>query len=628
MFEFHDKVTFNEFRGLFNRGRDEACPSNYLLECKNMIFEKDSIRQRYGSFQQGGDAGVAAIVEFFPVLVSGTNYYLYSVFAAGVGQIYYTGYSWTIPIGAAVGWTGQFSAVQIGTRIYIVFLDGVTGVLVFDISWTAARAVGCTVPAGAITAGIGGAGNIERGSHVLGVVFETNTGFISTIGGFVTATVTGAQALNLSTIPTGPSHVTKRHLVATKALFNYNGDPNAQEYFFIPNGTINDNVTTVLAGVNFYDTQLVDSADRYVNQLTTIPSCRRLTLYNSRLVAVAPVADRNTCYISQINEPESVDAVDGILTSGPPTYRGIEDVAEIRGNLYIFRDTSTQVTVDNGEGPSTWKVETVDKTQGIETGSNAIFPSTAIAYGSHQPMAINDNLVIKTTNGIKFFNGSFSDADLSYAIKDEIAPGMSGCIALNIHEKYVIYGSPAFAYYGDFSEGFTPQTIKWSKFAFDLGGSSGLYPFQINPITHYLQHIASSTRIVNWGQNAGAVDNDTVNNNLGVISISQAISSTVRFSPIFPDPGTIYQFNEIIARVNDADNGTPTSLDITLYGPDDIKTLALAALSVQLGEGKSKSKWFNFVAESCSVKLTSTKHFNLKSLQVLFKALWNMRPHI
>ncbi len=118
-------------------------------------------------------------------------------------------------------------------------------------------------------------GNVEAGIHIFGVVYETDTGYLSSIGPdtlpFVNAP--GGFSVDLANIPVSPSvFVTKRHLVATVSIDPtlYTGNTLGYQFFFIPDGVIPNNTATT-ATVSFFDAELIDDASHLFDNFSSIP---------------------------------------------------------------------------------------------------------------------------------------------------------------------------------------------------------------------------------------------------------------------------------------------------------------------------------------------------------------------
>lgn len=659
MFEKQTKYVFEKFRGLFDRGRDEACPLEYMLESDNMIFQQDSMKIRRGQFQMGYHAGDGSfgqnhLVDVFKVADTtappGSDNFLASIFNGGVGKLYYTRFSYTIPILTINGWNGEFSAVQIFRRVFIMPLDGATPMHVWEVGNTVARLAGGIPKPPIPGSGPGGqliltpiplnatdAVGISAGFRIVALVFETNTGYITNFINNVGINVPGGpvfdgtKAASVSNITIGEPEVVKRHLISTKVFTApWDGNIYSPEYFFIPGGTVPDNTTTTIPYLNWIDSGLVDSADDYIDQMPRIENARRLTLYNGRLIVVAPKSDRSVILISRIGEPESFDAINSILVSEPRSARGIEDVSEHRGNLYLFNDNSTQVTQDDDTNPNEWRVMTVDKSRGIAVGNNAFRPSIAIGQYNHQSVAIGGQLICYSNGGLHTFDGSFRE-ELTWAIREKVEFFPHPTVIVNPTSKLIAFGDPRVAMYvGDYAEGLTAASIKWGKISlipygsdWKPGGLYSIYGDGSNII------VCSWNRIFGWNIHTGQLY-DTALGSGGQELLIGYVRMKIRLPYIYPNDGWVYQWNEIVSRVETV-NSTSGSITITLNSLDDFRTLNAGSIPVTSERGQLQRKWFNFKSEACSIVM---EHIptniaigaDFKNVSLSYAPLWAKRP--
>ena len=120
------------------------------------------------------------------------------------------------------------------------------------------------------------------------MVYETDTGYLTALGPeeFAEFEFPGDTKIVVSNIPVSPnSYVTKRHLVSTKWIPEYNGDQEGYQFFFIPEGNIDNNTDTTKT-VHYFDADLLDDASHLIDNFSEIPSGVTLNTYHSRLVIV------------------------------------------------------------------------------------------------------------------------------------------------------------------------------------------------------------------------------------------------------------------------------------------------------------------------------------------------------
>lgn len=311
-------------------------------------------------------------------------------------------------------------------------------------------------------------GYCDLGLHVIGVVYETDTGYLTAPGPEVLAVQTFVnenRAISVENIPVSPdSFVVKRHLVATRAINNYNGDDLGYQLYFIPGGTIEDNVTTTLV-VSFYDVDLIDDASHLIDNFAEIPAGVTLTSYHGRMCLTTTFDDISVAYFSAPGEPEAIDQVDGVVIiypDGNPLTNG----QEFRDVFYLFKQTRTYAVNDNGDLPSTWIPFPVD--QGIGASVHGI--STVLDSGG-----VNiDFLLIVDYSGVMIFNGAYARPELSWKIADywrALDRSFFGLIQIandTVLQRIYITLPNQRMLLGDYNNGLDPKNIRWAKWRFDF----------------------------------------------------------------------------------------------------------------------------------------------------------------
>lgn len=333
-------------------------------------------------------------------------------------------------------------------------------------------------------------GKVERGYHIIAIAFETDSGFITRPGpataddtNYAVFLVTRAKrVLTISNIPTSaPAGVTKVHILASKAIVKnrYTGNPDEYELFFVPDtsgGIIPLGQSTAV--INFFDADLVDSADFLKDNLSRIPagvallatSKGRLLIAGMNSTAVVggneDLANNTVIFGSKGGEPEAFSGTDGFVIVKPGG-DGIRNLAEYRTLIYAYKDTRTYVTQDNGGLLSEWEIDSVDDS--IGAGPHSI----ALVQGSDS--ATEDILIVGGRAGILPFNGSYPDRPLTWKIQelwDQIIKENEFekvNIAVDPTSKIIYVGIPfstpdyevCYLLYGDYSDGLTWEGIKW-----------------------------------------------------------------------------------------------------------------------------------------------------------------------
>jgi hypothetical protein len=333
-------------------------------------------------------------------------------------------------------------------------------------------------------------GFCDIGFHIMAVVFETDTGHLSALGPEYFCANTN---MNVKTgiivygIPTSPNpNVVKRHLVSTKAIFDYNGDQKGYQFFFIPGGTLDSVQSSV--EVSYYDSDLVDDASHLVDNYEFIPAGVNLTTYHSRMVVVgintlpspipqmarevSVVDNRSVALLSAPGEPESVSQIDGLIIT-PLDGNPLTNAQEFRDILYLFKKTRTYGYSDTAEEPATWVEEVID--QGIGA------PVHGIASVLDSGGVNTDFLLVTDWSGLMLFNGTYARPELSFKIDDfwmlltrnnfRQIQIVNDSLALRI---YMTLPDPYrnFILYADYGNGMNAKTIRWSKWIFDANMSS------------------------------------------------------------------------------------------------------------------------------------------------------------
>ena len=311
-------------------------------------------------------------------------------------------------------------------------------------------------------------GYCDFGLHIIGVVYETDTGYLTAPGPEVFAVQSFAnekRTILIENIPVSPdSFVTKRHLVASKKISDYNGDDHGFQLFFIPNGTIENNIDTTKE-ISFFDADLLDDASHLIDNFSEIPAGVTLTTFNGRLVLTTTNSDISVAYLSAQGEPEAIDQVDGVIIV-PLDGKPITNAQEYRDVLYIFKNTRTYTTADNGDVPSTWKVTPVD--EGIGASVHGI--AQVLDSGG----ANVDFLLIVDFSGIMIFNGAYQRPELTWKIQDfwtamdfndfaniqMLNDSISQRLYMTLPDKKMLMG--------DYRNGFDYKSIKWWPWSFDI----------------------------------------------------------------------------------------------------------------------------------------------------------------
>jgi hypothetical protein len=296
----HEAIAFNNLKGLWDRGDLDNVPLDHFTECNNIDFVGNNVVTRPGielSQDVVGPLQNILRVYNYPTQTANTLIILVEN-DDGDGEIYHFVNATTIygPLLTKTGMT-DFAFVSYAGRGYISPFDTfITGDLniqkglqneylyVYNGDGTAARQAAGVTPAGTLTIANGAAGHTDAGFHIFGIVGETDSGFLSGIYAINTFTTVASNSVSFGTVPVlSGAQWTKRHLVATKVITTYNGDPTGYDFFFVPDAIINNNTDVFLNNISFFDADLLEDASHLLDNYTAIPAGANLSIYHERL---------------------------------------------------------------------------------------------------------------------------------------------------------------------------------------------------------------------------------------------------------------------------------------------------------------------------------------------------------
>lgn len=582
----HTPKPLEDFNGFWSRGDIDSCPPDHFTDFINYKFlASKGIATRDGVDEVQSTA--SSVLRIYPYMDSGVGdgflallsdnkiYHIYGTFPG----------PWTVfqILGAITGML-DFGFVSINGRAYISpatnNLAGISTESIYvykgDGATVARKAagVGPKNADGALAAANSATtGNVQAGIHVIGVVYETDTGFLTAIGPdtLATVTATGAKKIDLTNICVSPnSYVTKRHIVASKTIAsaNYTGTPTDYQLFVVPGGDLNDNVTTTLT-INFSDAQLIADRSNLYNLYSTVPAGGGLMTYNTRLVnycvgaAIGSAVDGiNVALISNPSEPEAFDQVSGLIVI-PRVGTGITNAQEYRQTLYIANFNRLFAFVDNGDVPTSWAMTAID--QGLGIGHNGI-----LKVGLYDGGLDLDYFIALNQSGVMLFNGLFQKPELTWKIEDFWLANL-GTIGVDVRIGnisgvqdpinkiiYICIPSASMVLVGDYKKGLDAKNIRWSKwtlnftpkciFLFDKdnklligsgSGSFGIYYLHIGN-THDTTYGVGNQKIPNPTIITGLMNDDSDENfmHLGAIRYRVTGSGLLRTTVIPIDSGS------------------------------------------------------------------------------------------
>lgn len=630
MFETHDPIAIKGFRGLYLRGEGETCPADRLLECQNFIFRPGTIRTRESLTRSVAPVAAYLDRKFF-TYSNGTTGMLYSTVG---NKLYVEGQ--VLPLvdtSATILWS-KFQIVQPDKSnvVYILFESDSAGnrLYIWKPGTTTARPAGAVAPLGigAMPVANGAAGPIvpEAGWYVFGVVYETDTGFYTKIGPTPDDGVTlhlsvfqasGAHAITITGIPTGPAGTVYRHIVVSRVASAYNGNPKAHELFFISDnkGRIPDNVTTTKTFTDLFSQDLVRSADYLFDRISAPPAGTGLTLIGKRLIIFGEISDKRNILVSNLSDYEGFDNIDGKIVT--PNIDRVIGIEELRGTIYVFKSSSTFAYQDEGEFPAEWPFVLVD---------DARSPSRLVKLKENSS-GIDDRILVIADGRLTEFNGTYGE-ELSYSIPSLLKEADSTKIFyVNPRHRYILIGLTTSAkfIFGDFSEGLSAETIKWSTLDYaNVSVNAGILLGTYAPVdpTGYVEFVYPAmifrTTIV---ESSLGFDNGKL-----LIDPDIAIPQVIKF----PYIGTDDRINHYLGITVNAKHGfgslgSYSVLQIKAYGKDDVKFITPRSLSIS--SGKTFTRLFNFVNEKCSIRLEMNAvgdNIELREITLHQKILWLM----
>jgi len=485
----HEPVIIDKFGGLWDRGDKDNTPLDHFQDCVNVKFVGTSgFATRDGiGVSQTVNVPISNIKRIYNYPTPTGNTLIVLAVNSGNGQIYHIVNATTVfgPILTIAGMT-DFAFVPYNGRAFIspftsYTITSLSGTLnqerglqnnflyTYAGDGTAARLAAGNAPGGSLTIANGAAGHTDQGLHVFGVVFQTDSGFLTPPGALNSFTTSPTFSVSFSTIPLGPTGTVARQIVVSKTIINYSGIPTEYDVFFLPGGVINDNTTTTLANISFYDADLLDDATYLYDLYTSIPAGATLTLYHNRLCLGATYANISLMLVSNPGDIETISQVDGLIIV-PLDGNSITNAQELRDILYVTKRARTVSYVDNGDVPSSWPLVVVDNA----LGSSVHGIATVIDSGS----SMVDFLIICTYQGISLFNGRYITPEISWKIenfwKGQDKNNFRYIQIVNsplAKEMYVVLPDRR-VLVGNYSNGMDPKNIRWSPWSFLMGANT------------------------------------------------------------------------------------------------------------------------------------------------------------
>lgn len=481
----HQPLTLDKFNGLWARGDVENTPLDHFSDCNNVQFfgpQGFSTRDGLG-LHQSVVAPLGNVLRMYNYPTADKNTLIVLVQNGGNGEIWHVVDAANVfgPVLTIAGMF-DFGFAPYNGRAYITpFITelvngmnrerGMNGefVYVYKGDGTAARKIagaGPTTPilptnTGPVT------GFTDAGVHIFGYVFETDTGYLSAPGGLVALTTLADSSVDFNNVAVSPNPaVTKRHIVASAVIQNYNGDVNGYDLFFIPGATIPNNVGTVLAGISFFDADLLEDATHLLDNFSSVSAGVNLGVYHNRLCVCTQYDNISIIRVSEPGEPEAFNQISGFCLV-PPNGNPITNFAELRDVLYVMQRNKTVAFVDNGSDPSSWPLSPIDAAMGC--GVHGI--ATVVDAGSSNV----DYLLVGTYLGLTMMNGRYILPELSWKVSAKWAQQTFKTnnrriqiVNDSVNQKLYIVLTDRTVLYANYSNGFDPKNIRWGPWSFDV----------------------------------------------------------------------------------------------------------------------------------------------------------------
>lgn len=627
----HEPLVIREFNGQFARGEDDSVPADHFRDSRNLIYKEGGCETRPGTslYLSTNVSGSPNIVRLYSYKRTGEADRLLILFDNGT---LYDSLSLVSPILTVVGMIDCSVVVMFG-RAYITPHNrnkGLAGsfVYVYNGSGVARKAAGFP-PTGFAIAGIqGSAGKIEKGKHVIGIVFETDSGFLTKPGPenalFTYDALVKNFQVNLSfssgSVPVGPAGTVARHFVASRTQpANWNGDTKNVELFFVDAYKINHNNPVAQPyAIDFYDSDLVRSADYLLDNVSEIPAFLGMTNYQGSLVGWAQDTQEAVAWVSKSGQPEAISSVEGFISVDPGDGGPLRNCWVHRGQLHMQKSYTHYVTQSNGAAPSTWQVLDIDEGYGTE-----VFGVSQLMDRKGKTM---DRFILATRIGLVQFVGTYAEKELSWKIENiwkRINPAVFNLVYVlqDPHEKRVYVGVPldgagavSHLLVCDYSNGWEPLAVKWD--IWELG--VGLVP---RAGTLILDSATLRSIFLFTGGIAKIFKFDATIYTDGDLAIGY--NTYFKTGYLGPDDGYINHYSEIRMRVK----GSGT-LIINVYGLEQSAIAAIPSMTVVAAPAKEYTRLINCQAEGVTVVLqhnAAGHYFKFNRIRLFFRRLWNSR---
>jgi len=617
----HTQQPVNDWKGLYVRSKEDTVPSGYLIDTLNTVFHSGEIATRNGCEI---DFTLPNIRRFFIYKrLNETQRYLVLDTDGSLWDSLYPG----SPLITNAGFL-DFSAINYLNRAYITFHNRVTGIpgtfiYVYEGGGPGTlRLAAGNKPSGftlVATTSLN-SGVIDPGTYLITVSFETTSGFITAPGPevFTVYVAPGGFMLDLSNIPIGPVGTVARRILITQAIPDYSGNQFGYEFFFLPEGRIGDNVTTVLNSINFYSANLNNSADFLFDIRETLPAGLGLTIYKNKMVLWGVPGYEHYVFLSKEIEVEIFNEIDGFLFLDPSEgISGVTNTVDFSESLYIQTRSRSYVTIDNGSAPNTWSAGAIDKDIGAEiftvgkildsrgTSIRRFFQGDPGGIYCFESGTFQDPVFTYNVDSVwkRINKNHFNKVQIAHDSKNQL---VYAAVPLDFATEcnYMLVGDYSFAF-NRFGMVSGPM-VRWSLWMYPWDISGLAVDLDLTDVT--VLKVAGFPGNI-YKSNDGYLDNLT------------KITSYVQTHFFRTNPHFVHHFGFLSFNVTG--QGT---LDIRLIGKDNIKSSVPPPWTLNPTDDRIKQKPVNFVDPFMSVRLRCTTnagdYFTGVDLLVDVKPLW------
>ena len=613
-----------DFLGTFDKSDDDSVPRDHFIDSLNIEMVPGRTYSRRGTAVRKAFTGGAVRSAFYQYHKAGTAPIIFSsdyttdILERITGHIYKDN---TAILESALT---SFAAAQMFGKLFISPRDerkGVGDLYLYDDANTQFRKAGGAAPIGTIMVAVdGAAGIIPVGTRKIAVYYETETGFETPPGPLIATVFTptsytgpGDKQINLSNIPLGPAgdRIIARHIICTRADEN--------EYFFVPDdkgGLIDDNSTTTTI-LDFFDTDLIESADYLFDILERPPAGVGMLVYAGRLVVFGfPSPDGSLARVSLVGQPESFDATDGFVIVSKDDGYNLTAGLQLRDVLYLGKNFGIYAASDTGDEPALWDVFTIDEAVGIIVdGVSQVSP--AKPQGSH-----NDVCIIASKSALYLFDGIVRHPELTWKVSkiwDTLFSSTNVSIVFDVQRRLIlITGVDNGILVGNYIDGIAPDKIRWTKWKFPENVVfGGLLDPDAGGNPEYVFSTGTTRQLVKFDA--------ALHRDFG----AAAMNSYARTALISFEEGTLQYLAGVHYKVEGARNFFTTIIGCDDSGNDPSKNEILTPIQLISKPGIAYKRYSKFVNEKASVKFECTEldaWFSVGSMIVYGRPMFGDRP--